>query len=38
MHKVTQVSLILKLSYSKNGVGLLKTGFLACSSRIGGPS
>ena len=30
--------LILRLSNTKSGVGLLKIGFLACLTRMGGPS
>ena len=35
--KVTQVFLMLKLPYPKRGVGVLKTGFLARQTRMGGP-
>ena len=33
--KTTQVFLILRLSYTKNGAMLFITGFLACPTRIG---
>ena len=36
-HKVTQVFLMLKLLYTKTGVMLLKTNFLTCPTRMGGP-
>ena len=36
--KVTQVLLMLELSYTKSGVRLLKTGFLLSPTRLGGPS
>ena len=34
---VTQVFLMLELSYIKSGVKLLKISFLGCLTRIGGP-
>ena len=36
--KVTQVFLMLKLSSKKSGVKLLQTDFLACPTRMSGPS
>ena len=36
--KLTQVFLMLKLPYTKIGLKLLKKNFLACSTRMGGPS
>jgi hypothetical protein len=33
--KTTQVFLMLRLSYTKNGAMLFITGFLACPTRIG---
>ena len=37
-HKVTQVILMLKLSYTKSGVMLLKPNILTCSTKMDGPS
>ena len=38
INTITQVFLMLNLSYTKSGVGLFKPGFLACPTRMGGPS
>ena len=35
-HKITQIFLILKLSYIQNGDGLLNIGCLVCLTRLGG--
>jgi hypothetical protein len=37
-HNVTQVFLTLKLPHTKSGVKLLRTNFLACPTRMDGPS
>ena len=37
-HKVTQIFLMLKLSFTRCGVRLLQTSFLAYPTIMGGPS
>ena len=37
-HNVTQVFSMFKLSYTTSGVMLSNTGFLACPTRLGGPT